>query len=42
MIHSRDMIINANSLKSLYSYNEEQIRKIKRLKAMNEPDKLLK
>lgn len=33
-IHSRDIIINANSLKNLYEYSDEQIRKIQRLQAM--------
>lgn len=33
-IHSRDTIINANSLKTLYNYTPEQIAKIKRLQSM--------
>lgn len=33
-IHSRDTIINANSLKSLYTYTPEEIAKIKMLQAM--------
>ena len=38
-IHSRDTIINANSLKGLYEYTPEQIAKIQRLQAMdNEAD----
>ena len=34
MMHSRDTIINANSMKSLCEYSEEEIAKIKRLQAM--------
>lgn len=34
MMHSRDTIINANSMKSLCGYSEEEIAKIKRLQAM--------
>ena len=33
-IHSRDVIINANSLKGLYSYSPDEINNIKRLQAM--------
>lgn len=33
-IHSRDVIINANSLKGLYSYTPDEINNIKRLQAM--------
>ena len=33
-IHSRDIIINANSLKTLYNYSDEQIAKIQKLQAM--------
>ena len=39
LLPSRDIIINANSLRLLYDYSPEQIAKIKRLQAMcNEPD----
>ena len=34
MMHSRDTIINANSMKSLCEYTEDEIAKIKRLQAM--------
>jgi hypothetical protein len=34
-IHSRDTIINANSLKSLYHYSPEQIERIRALQAMD-------
>ena len=34
MMHSRDTIINANSMKSLCGYTDEEIVKIKRLQAM--------
>lgn len=33
-IHSRDVIINANSLKNMYRYSEQQIAKIQRLQNM--------
>ena len=35
-IHSRDIIINANSLKDLYSYNPQQMDRIKQLQAMGD------
>ena len=35
LIHSRDTIINANGLKSLYKYTPEQIEKIQRLQNMD-------
>lgn len=39
LLPSRDIIINANSLRLLYDYSPEQIAKIKRLQAMcDEPD----
>ena len=34
MIHSRDIIINANSMKFLYTYTQEEIDQIKRLQSM--------
>lgn len=34
-IHSRDVIINANSLKNMYSYSDKQIEKIRKLQNMN-------
>lgn len=34
MIHSRDTIINANAMRSLSKYTDEQVAKIKRLQAM--------
>jgi len=34
-IHARDTIINANSLKSLYTYTPAEIEKIKMLQAMD-------
>ena len=34
MMHSRDTIINANSMKSLCEYTDEEVTKIKRLQAM--------
>ena len=34
MMHSRDTIINANSMKSLCEYTDEEVAKIKRLQAM--------
>ena len=42
LIHSRDTLINANSLKSLHKYNNTQISKIKRLQLMDdEPDMMI-
>lgn len=35
LIHGRDVIINANSLKTLYEYTPEQLNKIKRLQSMS-------
>ena len=34
-IHSRDVIINANGMKSLYKYTDQEISNIKRLQAMS-------
>ena len=34
VMHSRDTIINANSMKSLCEYNEVEIARIKRLQSM--------
>ena len=34
LIHSRDVIINANALKNLYEYTPEEIAQIKALQAM--------
>ena len=34
MMHSRDTIINANALKGLCDYTDEEIEKIRRLQAM--------
>ena len=36
MIHGRDVIINANSMKSLHKYTDEQIAQIERLQAIAE------
>lgn len=36
LLHSRDTIINANSLKSLHNYSESQLSKIRRLQAMKD------
>ena len=33
-IHSRDVIINANSLKNMYRYSDQQIAKIQKLQNM--------
>ena len=35
LIHSRDVIINANALKNLYEYTPEEIEDIKRLQSMD-------
>lgn len=35
LIHSRDVIINANALKNLYEYTPEEVEKIKRLQAID-------
>lgn len=35
-IHSRDIIINANSLKDLYNYSPQQVDRIKQLQAMGD------
>ena len=34
MMHSRETIINAKSMKSLCEYTDEEVAKIKRLQAM--------
>ena len=41
LLHSRDTIINANSLKSLHTYNESQLLRIKRLQAMKDEPELI-
>lgn len=35
LIHSRDVIINANALKNLYEYTPEELEDIRRLQAMD-------
>ena len=35
MLHSRDTIINANAMKNLYTYTQEEIDQIKALQAMD-------
>lgn len=35
LIHSRDTIINANAMKNLYEYTQEEINNIRALQAMD-------